>query len=196
MSPRGVTPKKAKETARPVVRKVMGAPMRQLEEPVRTAVSGALNRTVRNRRPHHAEIDWSHTIRADLKRWQQEYKTIVPEALIDYGRKLQRIQWETILYIDQSGSMTSSVTYSSILGTVMASVPTVETRPVVFDIATVDMTEQLDDPVDLPFGIQLDGGTDIDCVVGYCQSLIRAPYSAILMLISDLYEGGVGKDLL
>ena len=123
MSLRGIIPEKTKETARLVVRKVVDALMKQLEEPMRTAVSGALNRAVRNRRPRHAEIDWNRTIRANLKHWQQEYKTIVPETLIGYGRKSQRVQREIILCIDQSGSMASSVVYSSIFGAVMASMP-------------------------------------------------------------------------
>lgn len=98
MSLRGIIPEKTKETARLVVRKVVDALMKQLEEPMRTAVSGALNRAVRNRRPRHAEIDWNRTIRANLKHWQQEYKTIVPETLIGYGRKSQRVQREIILW--------------------------------------------------------------------------------------------------
>ena len=182
MSLRGIIPEKTKETARLVVRKVVDALMKQLEEPMRTAVSGALSRAVRNRRPRHAEIDWNRTIRANLKHWQQEYKTIVPETLIGYGRKSQRVQ--------------SSVVYSSIFGAVMASMPAVKTHLVVFDTAVVDMTEQLDDPVDLLFGVQLGGGTDINRAVGYCQSLIRDPRNTILVLISDLYEGGVEKNLL
>ena len=196
MSLRGIIPEKTKETARLVVRKVVDALMKQLEEPMRTAVSGALNRAVHNRRPRHAEIDWNRTIRANLKHWQQEYKTIVPETLIGYGRKSQRVQREIILCIDQSGSMASSVVYSSIFGAVMASMPAVKTHLVVFDTAVVDMTEQLDDPVDLLFGVQLGGGTDINRAVGYCQSLIRDPRNTILVLISDLYEGGVEKNLL
>ena len=66
--------------------------------------------------------------------------------------------------------------------------PAVKTHLVVFDTAVVDMTEQLDDPVDLLFGVQLGGGTDINRAVGYCQSLIRDPRNTILVLISDLYE--------
>ena len=113
-----------------------------------------------------------------------------------HGRKSQRVQREIILCIDQSGSMASSVVYSSIFGAVMASMPAVKTHLVVFDTAVVDMTEQLDDPVDLLFGVQLGGGTDINRAVGYCQSLIRAPRNTILVLISDLDEGGVEKNLL
>ena len=191
-----VIPAKTKETARLVVRKVVDELMRRLAEPMRAAVTGALNRAVRNRRPRLAEIDWNRTIRANLRHYQADFKTIVPETLIGFGRKSQKTQRNIILCIDQSGSMAASVVYSSIFGAVMASLPAVKTQLVVFDTAVVDMTEKLDDPVELLFGTQLGGGTDINRAVGYCQSLIGDPQNTILVLISDLYEGGVEKNLL
>ncbi|WP_407650652.1 VWA domain-containing protein [Comamonas resistens] len=191
-----VIPQNTKATARLVVRKVVDELMKKLEEPMRSAVAGALDRSQRNRRPRHAEIDWNRTIRANLRHWQPEYKTIVPETLIGYGRKARRPQREVILCIDQSGSMANSVVYSSIFGAVMASLPAVATKLVVFDTAVVDLTEKLDDPVDVLFGVQLGGGTDINGAVGYCQGLISEPRNTILVLISDLYEGGVESGLL
>lgn len=192
----GVIPAETKETARLVVRSVVNDLLRRLEEPMRSAVSGALDRARRNRRPRHAEIDWNRTIRANLRHWQPELRTVVPETLIGYGRKARKPQREVLLCIDQSGSMAASVVYSSIFGAVMASLPAVSTKLVVFDTEVVDMSEKLDDPVDLLFGVQLGGGTDIHRAVTYCQSQIREPHSAILVLISDLYEGGVEKKLL
>ena len=191
-----VIPAGTKDTARAVVRKVVDELMKRLEEPMRSAVSGALNRSQRNRRPRHSEIDWNRTIRANLRHWQPEYRTVVPQTLVGYGRKARQPQREVILCIDQSGSMAASVVYSSIFGAVMASLPAVATKLVVFDTAVVDMTEQLQDPVDLLFGVQLGGGTDINGAVGYCQSLVREPRNTILILISDLYEGGVEGNLL
>lgn len=191
-----VIPQNTKATARLVVRKVVDELMKKLEEPMRSAVAGALDRSQRNRRPRHAEIDWNRTIRANLRHWQPEYRTIVPQTLIGYGRKARRPQREVILCIDQSGSMANSVVYSSIFGAVMASLPAVATKLVVFDTAVVDLTEKLDDPVDVLFGVQLGGGTDINGAVGYCQSLISEPRNTILVLISDLYEGGVESGLL
>ena len=191
-----VIPQNTKATARLVVRKVVDELMKKLEEPMRSAVAGALDRSQRNRRPRHAEIDWNRTIRANLRHWQPEYKTIVPETLIGYGRKARRPQREVILCIDQSGSMANSVVYSSIFGAVMASLPAVSTKLVVFDTAVVDLTDKLDDPVDVLFGVQLGGGTDINGAVGYCQGLISEPRNSILVLISDLYEGGVESGLL
>ena len=191
-----VIPQNTKATARLVVCKVVDELMKRLEEPMRSAVAGALDRSQRNRRPRHAEIDWNRTIRANLRHWQPEYKTIVPETLIGYGRKARRPQREVILCIDQSGSMANSVVYSSIFGAVMASLPAVATKLVVFDTAVVDLTEKLDDPVDVLFGVQLGGGTDINGAVGYCQGLISETRNSILVLISDLYEGGVESGLL
>lgn len=191
-----VIPAKTRDTARMVVRSVVDALLARLEEPMRSAVSGALDRSQRNRRPRHSEIDWNRTIRANLRHWQPDHRTIVPQTLHGYGRKARKPQREVVLCIDQSGSMAASVVYSSIFGAVMASLPAVSIRLVVFDTAVVDLSEQLDDPVDLLFGVQLGGGTDINGAVSYCQSIIREPRNAILVLISDLYEGGVETQLL
>ena len=196
MSLNGVIPPETRETARLVVRKVVDELLKQLEEPMRTAVSGALNRAVRSRRPRYAEIDWNRTIQANLRHWQKEYHTLVPESLIGYGRKARRPQREVILCIDQSGSMANSIVYSSIFGAVMASLPAVKTRLVVFDTSVVDLTDEMRDPVDVLFGVQLGGGTDINRAVGYCQSLISDPRNTVMVLISVLYEGGVERNLL
>ncbi len=193
---RGVIPASTRETARIVVRKVVDELMRRLQEPLRSAIGGALNRAERNRRPRFAEMNWPRTIRANLRHYQAEYQSIVPETRIGFGRKRQRTQRQVILCIDQSGSMAASVVYSSICGAVMASLPAVKTHLVVFDTAVVDLTEHLDDPVELLFGTQLGGGTDINRAVGYCQSLIQDPANTILVLISDLFEGGVAENLL
>ena len=196
MSLRGVIPNKTKETARLIVGKVVEQLMARLSEPMRSAVSGALNRSVRNRRPRHSEIDWNRTIRANLRHWQKDIGTVIPETLVGYGRKSRSTQREIILCIDQSGSMASSIVYSSIFGAVMASLPAVKTNMVLFDTSVVDITDKLDDPVEVLFGVQLGGGTDINKAVGYCQGLVKSPANTIVVLISDLYEGGVERDLL
>ena len=191
----GVMPAKAKETARVVVRKCVQEIERRLAEPLRQAVAGALNRATRNRRPRHNEIDWNRTIRANLRHYQAEYKTIVPETRIGFGRRRNSLR-DIILCVDQSGSMATSVVYSGIFGAVLASMPAVSTKVVVFDTNVVDLTEKLSDPVDVLFGTQLGGGTDINRALAYCQGLVRQPTETILVLISDLIEGGVRENLI
>lgn len=190
-----VLPAKTKETARKVVRKVVEELEKKLANPLRQAVTGALNRSVRNRRPRHNEIDWNRTIRANLRHYQQGLRTIIPETRIGYGRKGQALR-DIILCIDQSGSMAASVVYAGILGAVLASIRAVRTAVVAFDTAVVDLTDLLNDPVDVLFGTQLGGGTDINQALAYCQGLIRTPHDTILVLISDLYEGGDKNQML
>lgn len=194
MSLRGMLPAKTRDTARAVVRKVVDELTRRLANPLRSAIAGALNRASRTRRPRHSEIDWHRTIRANLKHYQPEYQTVVPETRIGYGRKRSSLR-QVILCIDQSGSMAGSVVYSGVFGAVLASIPAVSTRLVVFDTAVVDLSDKLDDPVEVLFSVQLGGGTDINQAVGYCQSLIRVPSETIFVLISDLIEGGVEAEL-
>jgi Mg-chelatase subunit ChlD len=191
-----VIPAGTRDTARQVVRRVVDALLAKLDAPMRSAISGALDRSGRNRRPRHAQIDWTRTIRLNLKHYQPQYQTVIAQTLAGFGRKARRPQREVLLCIDQSGSMAASVVYASIFAAVLASVPALATRLVVFDTTVVDLSAQLDDPLDVLFGVQLGGGTDINGALGYCQSLIGEPRNTILVLISDLHEGGVEEKLL
>ncbi|MBI2571067.1 MAG: VWA domain-containing protein [Candidatus Schekmanbacteria bacterium] len=191
----GIMPQKARESARMVVRKVVQELTRKLANPTRQAICGSLDRSVRNRRPRHHEINWDRTIRVNLRHYQPDFRTIVPETRIGHGRKRSALR-DVILCVDQSGSMGTSVVYSGIFGAVLASLPAVRTQIVVFDTAVVDMTEKLQDLVELLFGVQLGGGTDINRALAYAQSLVRRPIETIVVLISDLCEGGVREEML
>lgn len=194
MSLSRVIPEKNKEMARQVVRKVVDELLRKLSAPTQQAVTGALNRSARRRNPRYNEIDWKTTITKNLKNYQPEYKTIIPEVRIGYGKKRKAMK-DIILCLDQSGSMGTSVIYSGIFGSVLASIPAVSTRMVVFDTAVVDLTDDLQDPVDLLFGVQLGGGTDIARALTYCQGVITRPQDTVLVLVTDLYEGGDAREM-
>ena len=183
-------PSKTKETARRVVAKVVEELLEKLEQNMIQAITGALNRNVPNPRPTYHEIDWKRTILRNLKHYQEDYKTIIPQKLYGYGRNRRKSLKDIILCLDQSGSMGTSIIYSGIFGSVMASLPSVSTKMVVFDTEVVDLTQDLKDPVDLLFGVQLGGGTDINKALGYCQTLVSKPEDTILILITDLEEGG------
>lgn len=184
-----VMPDRTRETARIVVRKVVEQLEKKLKNPMRESVEGALRREVNNRRPKFNEINWTKTIRANLKHYQPEYNTIIPENLYGYGRKGQALK-HVILALDQSGSMATSVVYGAIFGSIMASLRSVKTSLIVFDTEVVDFTDQLSDPVELLFGTQLGGGTDINKALAYAEKMIISPTDTILVLITDLYEGG------
>src|SRR6202035_104543 len=74
-----VIPARTRATAEIVVRRVVEDIERRLPEPLRQAVHGALSRSLRNPRPRLREIDWQRTLRANLKHYLPEQRTIVPE---------------------------------------------------------------------------------------------------------------------
>ncbi len=189
-----VMPAKARATAREVVAKVVRELEQKLTQPLRQAVQGALSRAVRNPRPRYHEINWGATIRANLRHYQPAYRSVIPERLVGHGRRGQALK-EIVLCLDQSGSMAASVVYAGVFGAVLASLKAVKTHMVVFDTAVVNLTENLTDPVDLLFGVQLGGGTDINLALSYCQQLITRPTDTILVLVTDLYEGGNAPEM-
>jgi Mg-chelatase subunit ChlD len=198
ISLRSAIPEKTKETARQVVRKVVDALMARLEHKTTELLRSALNRSQRTRKPRASDIDWGRTIGANLRHYQAKHKSIVPETLIGYARKSKtRANLDhVVLCVDQSGSMATSVVYSSIFAAVMASVPGIDTKLICFDTAIVDLTEQLADPVEVLFGVQLGGGTDINAALAYCEQKIEHPAKTHLVLITDLYECGDAKSML
>jgi Mg-chelatase subunit ChlD len=189
-------PETTKATARQVVARVVAEIERRIADRTRAAVSGALNRAARSRRPRPRDIDWNRTIAANLARYQPAHRTVIPERLVGYGRRQQVMARDMVLAIDQSGSMASSVVYASVFGAVLASIRSLRTSMIAFDTAVVDLTSQLSDPVDVLFGVQLGGGTDINQAIAYCQGLITRPRDSIFVLISDLYEGGIQEEML
>lgn len=184
-----VIPQRTRETARLVVRKVVDDLERRLRVSLTQAVRGALSRAIRTRRPRPNEIDWPRTIRRNLRNYLPDRKTILATEIHGFGHRRQSLR-DIILCVDQSGSMATSVVYSSVFAAVLASMRSVSTQMIVFDTAVVDLTAELADPVDLLFGVQLGGGTDINRALGYCQTRIRRPRETIFVLITDLYEGG------
>ena len=191
MSLKGRIPERTKETARMVVRAVVEKIKRLLEQKIRQAVMGALNRREHSPIPHAPSIDWKWTIGRNLKNFQPSLGAIVPEKVYFHSRAQRSNNWTVIVCMDQSGSMAESVVYGSVTGSIFASLPALSTRVVAFDTQVVDLTEQCGtDPVDMIFGVQLGGGTDINKAVTYCEKFITDPGQTIFFLISDLIEGG------
>jgi hypothetical protein len=91
--------------------------------------------------------------------------------------------------------MADSVVYASLFGGVLAQLPALRTSFIAFDTAVSDLTSFLHDPVEVLFGVQLGGGTDIANALAYCQQIIERPRETVLFVVSDLFEGG-NADLL
>jgi hypothetical protein len=191
MALKGRIPERTKETARMVVAAVVEEVKKQLEQRLRQAVLGALNRRQHSPLPSAAAIDWKWTIGRNLKNYHPTLGTIVPERVYFHSRAQKSNAWTVIVDMDQSGSMADSVVYGAICGSVFASLPALDTHVVAFDTEVVDLTEKCgNDPVDMLFGVQLGGGTDINKSVAYCEQFVTDPRKTLFILITDLFEGG------
>ncbi len=183
-------PDETRATARQVIAKVLDDLERRLTDQTRQAVRGALARSARTRRPRPGDIDWPMTISANLRHWIPEHRTLVPERLVGHGRRQRSLARDVVIAVDQSGSMADSVVYASLFGGVLAQIPALRTSFIAFDTSVTDLTAFLHDPVEVLFGVQLGGGTDIANALAYCQQLVDRPRDSVVFLVSDLFEGG------
>ncbi|SET34620.1 VWA domain-containing protein [Paenibacillus sp. NFR01] len=191
LSLKGKIPEKTKDTARRLVQTLVDELVKLLETDIRRAVTGALNKRQHSPLPSLSGLDWKTTIRRNLKNYDRERKIVIPERMYYFDRSRRSKEWTIIVDIDQSGSMADSIIWASIVASIFASIPALNTRVVAFDTEIVDLTEQCgDDPVDMLFGIQLGGGTDIHKSVKYCEQFIEEPRKTLFIIVSDLYENG------
>lgn len=183
-------PKRSKESVRAFIAKIVEQINRLMEEDMRRAVVSALKTRKHTPLPSASALDFPLTIRRNLKNYNPELKTIIPEKFYFFDRVNRANHWTVIVDVDQSGSMGQSVVYSSVMSCILASMSAIKTHIVAFDTQVVDLTEKSDDPVDLLYGFQLGGGTDIHKSVAYCQQFITTPSKTLFFLITDLDEGG------
>jgi Mg-chelatase subunit ChlD len=189
-------PEQTRQTARQVVAEIVEDLRQRLENETRQALLGAMRRDRHSPLKVARNLDLRRTVREGLRQYQPALKKVIPERIHFFANQRRYHEWRVIVLVDQSGSMGESVVYSSIIAAVFASLPALDTRLVFFDTAIADVSEQLSDPIELLFGVQLGGGTDIAKAVSYAASLVSQPEKTLLLLITDLYEGGNQADLL
>lgn len=134
-------------------------------------------------------------LKATLKRNIKNYDPVRRQLMVSqpwfYSFEQQRLQpWQMIILVDQSGSMVSSVIHSAVTAACFWGIKNLQTHLIAFDSEVVDLTADIQDPVELLMQVQLGGGTDIARAVSYAAGLITTPKRAIVVIISDFYEGG------
>jgi hypothetical protein len=183
-------PEETRRTARQVVAEIVAELRRRLEQQTRQALLGALRRDRHTPLKVARNLDVRRTVRDGLRHFDPNLGKIVPERIWFYANQRRYHEWRIVTLVDQSGSMGESVVYAAVIAAVFASLPALDTRLVFFDTAVADVSDQLADPVEVLFGVQLGGGTDIARAVAYGQTLVEQPEKTIFLLISDLEEGG------
>ena len=176
-------------TARRVIRHVVEELKRKLETEVRRALSGRLNRFRHSPQKVAQNFDWRRTVRRNLKNYDTKRRQLVLREPHFFARNTRVLPWQVILCVDQSGSMADSVIHSAVMAGILAGLPMVRVKIVVFDTSIVDLSEHVEDPVEVLMSVQLGGGTDIGAALTYCEGLIENPHRTVLALISDFCEG-------
>lgn len=186
---KNLVPEKAKAAARDLVRRVVEEIRKKLETQFAQAVRGALDRSEHCPFRSLPNLDWPRTIRKNLKNYNPELKTIIPEDISFFRRQQRQNEWNVIIAMDQSGSMATSLIYGGIMGAILASMPAVETHVVAFNHEeVVDLTEHCSDPVDLLFGVELGGAEDYWMATSYCERFMHTPAKTLYILLADLHD--------
>ena len=190
-------PESSKEVVRMLVRRLVEKIKLDLDDDIRRSVNGVRDRSSTSNFKSSKNIDWKKTIDKNLKNWDSESQKLIPEKVYFNSRKAKTNNWTVLVNLDQSGSMADSVIYGTVMGSIFASLPALETKVVAFDTSVVDLSEQCgDDPVDMLMEVRLGGGTDINRSVAYSSQFIHTPAQTVFILITDLFEGGNEQDLL
>jgi predicted metal-dependent peptidase len=188
-------PENIKNVARKIVKKVVDALKGKLKQEVERHIVGAIKRDKHTPIKVFRNIDWKQSIQKNLKHYDLNIKKLIMAEPRFFSAERRKKPWQIIVLIDESGSMTDSVIYSIVMASIFSSLPSVHTNLIIFDTQVVDLSSKLDDPVDILMSVQLGGGTDITRAVRYGQSLIKKPKKAIMVIISDFYEGRNYRDL-
>ena len=190
ISLKNMLPNEVKDIARNVVRKVVENLKDKFKDGVEKHIIGAIKRDMHTPIKVFRNIDWKDSIRRNLKHYDPTLKKLIMAEPRFYCAEKKKKPWQIVVLIDESGSMTNSIIYSVVIASIFATLPAVHTNLIIFDTQVVDLSDKVDDPVEVLMTVQLGGGTNIARAVQYAQSLIKNPKKTIMVIISDFYEGG------
>ncbi len=181
---------------RRIIKTVVDDLMEQIKPRFESKLSGRLNRHQRSPQPVMANLDWHRTLRENLKNYDLESQRLLVQNVYFSSRNQRHIPWRVILCIDQSGSMMDSIIYSAVIAGILAKLPMVDLKLVLFDTNVVDLSEMADDPVEVLMSSQMCGGTHIKKALSYCQDLAEQPANTVVATVSDFAEGGAPSALI
>jgi len=177
------------QTARRIVRQVVEELTKKLENDIIRSFTGRLNRLQSTTFRISKNFDLKKTISKNLKYYDKDLQTIIPQRLYFNPRIKRYNPWHIVICIDQSGSMLESVIYSAIMASIFSKLPILSVKLVVFDTEIVDLSGYVDDPVEALMSVQLGGGTNIGLAMNYCETIMETPIRTLMVMVTDLYDG-------
>ncbi|MCM3203309.1 VWA domain-containing protein [Paenibacillus illinoisensis] len=176
-------------SAKEIVRTVVEDLQRKLESQTRASIMGKRSRYTPSSIKSLRNLNFKRTITKNLKNVDRVNRRLVIDRLYFDGNIQPHNKWNVIIAVDESGSMMDSVIYSSVMASIFYRLNALRTHLFIFDTQVVDLSDRLDDPVDVLMSVQLGGGTHITKALRYGETLIDNPGKTIYILVSDLEEG-------
>lgn len=182
---------------RVVIAKVVDDIVARLRPRFAASFSGQRQRNQRSPHASSRNFDWRRTIAANLANVDPDTRRMMVEDVVFAARhRRKNLDWQLIILVDQSGSMADSVLHSAVSAAILAGLPGVTVRLVLFDTGLADVSHLAEDPVEVLMTAQLGGGTNIAKAMTYAESLVTQPTRTVVALISDFDEGGSVSSLL
>ena len=176
---------------RALIARIVADAVERLRRPLTTALTGSRRRDRRSPRASARDFDWRRTIAANLGNADPVTgRLLVQDVRFMSRRRRQNLQWDVIILVDQSASMASALLHSAVMASILAALPGLSVRLILFDTSVVDVSHLAGDPVEVLMTCQLGGGTDIARAVAYASGLVRRPTRTVVALVSDFEEGG------
>ena len=176
---------------RTLIARIVADVLERLRRPMTTALTGARQRHRRSPHASARNFDWRRTIAANLGHADpQTGRLLVEEVRFMSRQRRHNVAWDIIIVVDQSASMSSSLLHSAVMASILAALPGMSVRLILFDTSVVDVSHLVHDPVEILMTSQLGGGTDIANAVGYAAAQVTQPTRTVLALVSDFEEGG------
>ncbi|MEY4561191.1 MAG: hypothetical protein RLZZ618_468 [Pseudomonadota bacterium] len=175
--------------ARKLVAKVVAELIEKLAKEIQRSFSGTRRRQRLSLQGSMSQFAARETLRRNLRHYDPVRRKLVIDRPVFYTHHRRTLEpWQVFLLVDQSGSMVSSVIHSAVTASCLWGLPGIKTHLIAFDTEIVDLTDSVQDPVELLMNVQLGGGTSIGKAVGYAADRIEVPKRAIVVIVSDFYE--------
>jgi len=179
-----------KMAAKRLIRKVVDQIKDQLRTEMKPAINGALRKDKPSNHKIFRNLNLKKTLQKNLKNWDEERRKIIVDKMYFYQREQKRRPWHIVSVVDESGSMTDSVIYSAVMASIFWEIPSINSSLIIFDTQVVDLTSDVNDPVEALMKVQLGGGTNIAKALNYVrEKIIVEPQKTIVVLVTDFYEG-------
>ena len=176
---------------RTLITRIVTDILQRLRRPMTTALTGARQRHRRSPHASARNFDWRRTIAANLGHADPRTgRLLVEEVRFMSRQRRHNVAWDIIIVVDQSASMASSLLHSAVMASILAALPGMSVRLILFDTSVADVSHLVHDPVEILMTSQLGGGTDIANAVGYAAAQVTQPTRTVLALVSDFEEGG------